>query len=359
MNKLVKMIGFLNGPNTLGNSKGFWIIFSSVLIYLFVFPLFGSLYSILNWSYFFLHLGVSLGLSLLWGYLGVLSFGQMAFFGIAGYTYGIVAINLGGELGTLTALLIGLATTVGVAAFFGYFVFYGRVSGWIVPILTLAFTLILETFMGQTAGYQWRVGKALLGGYNGMTGIPILLNLDSISFYYFVVITMVLIYLGLRILVNSDFGYKIVAIRESSQRAEALGLNTCAVQLLVFVIAAGLAGFSGILYASWASYMVPSLMGLVSATIPVIWVAIGGRKSLLAVIIMTLFLQYISQNLAVFGGEYALVIYGALLLFGMVFTPEGLIVTIVQKVCKEKKFHLTLPRFAKLSLIFRNLKSKG
>ena len=55
---------------------------------------------------------------------------------------------------------------------FGYFVFYARVQMWIAPILTLVFTLLLETFLGQTAGYQWRVGTVQLGGYNGMTGIP-------------------------------------------------------------------------------------------------------------------------------------------------------------------------------------------
>ncbi len=59
-----------------------------------------------------------------------------------------------------------------VAAVFGYFVFYARVQMWIAPILTLVFTLLLETFLGQTAGYQWRVGTVQLGGYNGMTGIP-------------------------------------------------------------------------------------------------------------------------------------------------------------------------------------------
>ena len=59
-----------------------------------------------------------------------------------------------------------------MAAVFGYFVFYARVQMWIAPILTLVFTLLLETFLGQTAGYQWRVGTVQLGGYNGMTGIP-------------------------------------------------------------------------------------------------------------------------------------------------------------------------------------------
>ena len=73
---------------------------------------------------------------------------------------------------------------------FGYFVFYARVQMWIAPILTLVFTLLLETFLGQTAGYQWRVGTVQLGGYNGMTGIPSFQLGDLVffgyPFYYYV-----------------------------------------------------------------------------------------------------------------------------------------------------------------------------
>lgn len=334
---MINLFNFLSGPNTIGHSKVFWVIFSVVLIFLFILPLFGSPFSILNITYFFIRLGVALGLSLLWGYLGVLSFGQMAFFGMAGYIYGIVAINLvRSPGGTFIAIIIGILITLGIAAFFGYFVFYGRVSGWIVPILTLAFTLILETFMGQTAGYQWRIGKALLGGYNGMVNIPTLFNFNDNSFYYFTISTMVIIYFALRMVVNSNFGHKVVAIRENPQRAEALGLNVPLVQLSVFVIAAGLAGFSGILYASWANYMVPSLMGMLNGTILVVWVGIGGRKSLTSVAIMTIFLQFISQELSAFGTEYALVLYGALLVFAMLFTPEGVILTFVRKYSKNE-----------------------
>ena len=116
---------------------------------------------------------VAMGLSLIWGCGNILSFGQMAFVGIGGYVYGIIAINTLDAVGnTIPALLGGIIIPFLVAALLGYFVFYGRVSGVYVSIMTLVFTLVLETFMGQTAGDKWRVGKALLGGYNGMTNIP-------------------------------------------------------------------------------------------------------------------------------------------------------------------------------------------
>ena len=104
-----------------------------------------------------------------------------------------------------------------VGAVFGYFVFFGRVQSWIVPILTLAFTLLLETFLGQTAGYQWRIGHVQLGGYNGMTGIPSFqlgqLVFMGYPFYYYTLAVVVVCFLGCRMLVGSHYGRVLLAIR--------------------------------------------------------------------------------------------------------------------------------------------------
>jgi branched-chain amino acid transport system permease protein len=281
---------------------------------------------------------MGLGLALLWGYNGVLSFGQSAFFAIAGYVFGIIAGNLSDVPGgTLVAAAGGVATSAVVAAVFGYFVFYGQVSGWIIPLLLLVLSLILETFMGQTAGYQWRVGDVLLGGYNGMTGIPsieigpISFGGASTAFYYLVTVLTFLIYLGLRILVNTRYGHVITAIRDDPERTRLLGYNVNFIQVQVFVLAAALAGLSGVLYVSWGNYINPASMGLLSATLPVIWTAVGGRKSLLAVMIATLLLRWLSDALAVKGGEYAFLIMGILLLLTMLFFPNGFIVSLANR----------------------------
>ena len=223
-----------------------------------------------------------------------------------------------------------------VALAFGYFVFYGRVSDWIVPILTLVLALVLETFFAQTAGYQWRIGRALLGGYNGMTNIPSLnvagIELNGFTFpIYFVVIAAVVItFLAMRRLVNSHFGHVLVAIREDPERTELLGYDVRLYRLIVFVIAAGLAALSGVLYVSWGNYITPSAMGLLAETMPVLWVAIGGRGSLAAVVLSTFLLEALKDWLAVYSGEFALVVVGFLLLLGMMFAPQGLVVAIAQ-----------------------------
>ena len=217
----------------------------------------------------------------------MLSFGQVAYFGIAGYIYGIVAGNMtGNPWGPLVGSIAGLAGCAVVAALFGYFVFYARVQMWIAPILTLVFTLLLETFLGQTAGYQWRVGTVQLGGYNGMTGIPAfqLGNLVFLGypFYYYVLVVVLACFLACRLLVSSRHGQVLMAIREDSMRTELLGYDIRARQLVIFVISAVLAGISGLLYVQWGNYITPTQVGLLQAALPVIWVAVGGRDSLIA-----------------------------------------------------------------------------
>ena len=316
-----------------------YVVFGLALAILIVFPAFASRFLISNMVLFFLFVPMSLGLCLLWGRCGVLSFGQVAFFGIAGYAYGIVTINLGDVTGaTLLGLIAGLAVAALMAALFGYFVFYGQVSGWILPVLTLALTLILELFFGQTAGYQWRVGKALLGGFNGINNIeslkigPVDFDGGTKSLYYLVVVGSVVLYLLLRALVNSRWGTIITAIREDTDRTRLLGHNVNLIQVVVFVIAAELAALSGLMYVWWGNYVDPSAMGLISATLPVVFTAVGGKEGLLSVMISTVFLGYLGDFLSVYGGQFAFLVNGALLLFVILFFPRGIVLTLGKRI---------------------------
>jgi branched-chain amino acid transport system permease protein len=286
---------------------------------------------------------MGIGLALLWGYCGVLSFGQAAFFAIAGYVYGLLAGNMADTTGgTLIAAVAGIGATCLVAAVFGYFVFYGQVSGWIIPLLLLVLSLILETFTGQTAGYKWRVGDVLLGGYNGMSGIPslqvgpLVFDGTSTSFYYLALTAVVVVYLGVRLLANSQYGHVVAGIRDDAERTSMFGYNVNLIQIQVFVLSAALAGLSGVLYVSWGNYINPSSMGLLAATVPVIWVAVGCRSSLLAVLLSTIALRWLADALAVKGGEYAFLIMGILLLGTMLFFPEGIVVMLARKLAPRR-----------------------
>jgi branched-chain amino acid transport system permease protein len=205
---------------------------------------------------------------------------------------------------------------------------------WIAPILTLVFTLLLETFLGQTAGYQWRVGNVQLGGYNGMTGIPSFQLGDLVffgyPFYYYVVVVVLLCFVGCRMLVGSHHGKVMLAIREDALRTELLGYDIRWRQLATFVLAAVLAGISGLLYVQWGNYITPTQVGLLQASLPVIWVAVGGRDSLVAVALSTYALNWLNYSLSSAGNQYALVIIGVLLVVVMMFFPRGIIVTLAR-----------------------------
>lgn len=327
----MRFLQHLDGQQDLGRGPFFWIGFVLVVAAFLAAPAYLTEFEAYNVSYYLLNVPMALGLCLLWGYCGVLSFGQVAYFGIAGYAYGIIAGNLmGSPFGPLLGSIGGLAAAAIVAGVFGYFVFYARVQMWIVPILTLVLTLLLETFLGQTAGYQWRVGTVQLGGYNGMTGIPSFqlgsYVLFGFPFFYYVLGLVLVCYLACRVLVNTRWGMVLVAIREDALRTEMLGYDIRFRQWAIFVLAAVLAGLSGLLYVQWGNYITPSQVGLLQAALPVIWVAVAGRDRLLAVIFGTYILCWLNYTLASQGNQHALVIIGGLLVAVMLFFPRGLIV---------------------------------
>jgi urea transport system permease protein len=309
-----------------------WVSAAAVFGGLLLLPTFAGNFTVSNTTFFLVSVPLVLGLALLWGHCGILSFGQVAFFGLAGYTYAVIMGNVADtSIWTNLATLSALILVAVVSAFFGYFVFYGRVSSWITPILTLALTLVLELFLGQTSGYQWRIGKALLGGFNGMNVIPPLrigdhqISVLDNSLFFLAVGLCAVLFLGLELFSRSRMGTVVRAIREDAERAELLGHNVRRIQVMVFVVAALLAALSGLLYVWWGNYIDPSSFGLINATIPVIYVVVGGKESFLAVILATLSLSYFADLLSVQGGQYAFVVMGALLLVAMLFFPNGII----------------------------------
>lgn len=334
-----RLIRLLNGSEDIGRGLSFWAIAAVVLAAFIAVPLYLSEFAAYNVSYYLLNIPMALGLCILWGYCGTLSFGQVAYFGVAGYAYGIIAGNLiNHPLGPLIGSIGGIIAAMVLAGIFGYFVFFARVQTWIVPILTLVLTLLLETFLGQTAGYQWRVGTVQLGGYNGMTGIPSFgfgtYVFSGYAFFYYVLALVAVSYLLCRALVNSSFGKVLLAIREDALRTETLGYDIRVRQWIAFVLAAALAGLSGLLYVQWGNYITPSQVGLLAAALPVIWVAVGGREKLLAAVIGTYALNWVNYKLSSSGNQYALVITGTLLVAVMLFFPRGLVVSLLDLVAR-------------------------
>jgi branched-chain amino acid transport system permease protein len=333
------MFKLINGPQTLGNGRAFWISFVIVLVFVLAYPFTADSYTVGNIAYMLLWVFMALGLSLMWGYGGMLSFGQTFFFGIAGYGYGVLAINFGGGGMTIVALVLAVALAALAALVLGYFMIWGGIDGVFVGIVTLSATLVLAFFLGHTAGPEWHIGPARLNGFNGMKDMDPLnipwfndsnVTFDGTSLYYLVVVLLLVVYLALRVLVNSPFGNVVVAIREDPKRAELLGYDTRKYQLVIFMIGSALAGLSGVLYTSWGQFITPASIGLPAATMPIVWVAFSGRGDITATMVGTFLILMVFQTLTVYSQQAALVLMGLMLLVTVLVAPQGFVIGVVR-----------------------------
>src|SRR5690242_19515637 len=339
------MVNLLNGPQTLGRGRSFWSAATAVLAIALVYPLFVDSYDVGSSAYFLCWIFMALGLCLMWGYNGTMSFGQTFFFGIGGYGYGVIEINLGvADGGAIASLVAALAVTALAAALLGYFMIYGRIGGVFFGIVTFAVTLALAFFLNQTAGPEWHIGAARLNGFNGMQGMDPLalpwfgddIDLEGTAFFYFVLALLIVVYLLLRMLVNSRFGNVLVAIREDPLRAELLGYDVRRYSLATFVVGSTLGGLSGALYCSWGQFISPSSIGLPAAAMPVVWVAFSGRSDVTATLVGTLLLIVGFQTLTIYSEQWALVLMGVLLVATVLVAPEGLIVSLTKALAKRR-----------------------
>lgn len=333
-------VRFLTHSRLLGESAGFWCLFALVVFAAALSPAFISTYDLLNLNNFLIPVFLALGLSLIWGHVGILSLGQSGFYGVGGYAYGITAINfIEGHGNTNLALLVGILVPVAFALLLGFIMFYARLQGVYVAIILLVVTLVIETFMNQTASSVYKIGNTYLGGNNGLgrfsadvKEIPSLtlgfgdttrtfLGSDR-AFFYLIVGLLALVFLALRWLLRSRWGYIMAAIREDPVRTETFGYDVRRIQLGVFALAAALAALSGIFYVSWGNFITPNVFGVTANILPVVWVAVGGRKSLAGVVVATVALSWLSQRLAI-QGDYAYLILGLILITTVMLMPEG------------------------------------
>jgi urea transport system permease protein len=268
---------------------------------------------------------LAMSLSLIWGFAGIMSFGQTAFFGVGAYAYGIIGLNLIGTAGdTGLAVLGGLGAATLLAAFVGYFIFYGRVSDVYAAIITLALTLILYTFAVSTAGDEWVIGVARLGGFNGLFGqggsagnianfqippvtlhlpgmgapIEFKINRETASGYYLVLGACIVTFAAAQLLLGTRLGRVCAAIRENEARTANLGYDTRLYKLAVFTAAGAIAGLAGVLFAAWGRFVNPDRFGLAFASSVVVYVLLGGRSMLLGAFVGALIVNYLTSYLA-------------------------------------------------------------
>jgi urea transport system permease protein len=295
---------------------------------------------------------LALSLAFVWGFAGILSFGQCAFFGLGGYAYALSVINLGE---TTVPVLAGIVVPMAFAALLGFFMIYGRVSDVYLAVITLTASLILYHLINSTSGPEYVIGRARLGGHNGIPGLPPInipgdatAQLDFVGTFRLCLGALLVVYLGLRLLLASTFGRVLVAIRENELRAELLGYDARRYKLVAFIIGAGIAGFAGVLFASWGSFIGPSVFSIAFAAETIIWILVGGLGTLSGAILGTVLIQYLTTWLGQTKTLPAMLglskidpslVLGAVLILFVLVVPNGVIPTL-------RKLARTHPRAA-------------
>ncbi len=295
-------------------------------------PLYVDLFQIMQLTVFAAMAVLALSLGFIWGYGGILCFGQTSFFGLGAYTYAVAAINFADST---PAIFLAVLIPVAFAAMLGYFMIYGGISDVYLGVITLTVSLILFNLVNSTAGDFYKIGDARLGGFNGIPGVPTF-NMPGDANYILspeqawmvTGIALIVVYLGLRLLIASSFGRIIIAIRENETRAALLGYDPRIYKLLTFMIGGAIAGFAGALYVNWGAFVSPTIFALGLSAQIIIWVIIGGRGTLIGPIIGCLLLQWLVTEIGAQQALDANFVLGAILIVFVLLVPKGIAPTL-------------------------------
>jgi branched-chain amino acid transport system permease protein len=285
-----------------------------------------ELFAIINATVYVAMALLALSLALVWGFGGILCFGQAAFFGLGGYAYAVAALNLPD---TTYAIPIALGVPMLAAAALGYVMFYGKVSDVYMGVITLTVTLILFNFINSTAGDEWRIGAAPLGGFNGIPATPPLnmpgdpgTALAPEQIFIIAVACLAGCYAACKLVLRSHFG-RVVAIRENELRAALLGYDVRLYKLVIFAIGGLMAGLAGMLFANCV-FVSPTMFSLAYSGQVIIWVMVGGVGTLLGPVIGAMLLQALTAWAGTLPEVNPSLILGVVLMVAVLVIPRGL-----------------------------------
>jgi branched-chain amino acid transport system permease protein len=311
---------------------GVWVFSAFALLAISVLPQLTSEFTLLKLMIYIIMSILALSLAFIWGFGGILSFGHGVFFGIGAYAYAVAAINFGE---TTLAFILSLLVPALFAAVLGYFLFFGRISDVYLGAITLTVTLIFFNLVNSTSGPQYRIGKAALGGFNGIPAVPRLnvpgfpdWDLSTTQLFSVCVVALALVYAGLRYLIASDFGRIIIAIRENETRVELLGYDARKYKLATFVIGGAIAGLAGCLFANWGAYTSPTVFALGQSVQIIIWVVVGGVGTLVGPIVGCFLIQWLTTYVSGLNLINNSLLLGGVLTLFVLLLPQGLLPTL-------------------------------
>ena len=311
------------------NALGLWTMAALSLVLVFGVPVLVEPFALVDFTLFIAMAILSLSLAFVWGFGGILCFGQSAFFGLGAYTYAVAVINMGES--TLP-ILLGILLPVILALVLGYFMFYGRVSDVYLAVITLAVSLVFYYLIGASAGEEYKIGTARLGGYNGMPSVPPInvpgdpsAPLEYEALYMPAAVLLVIVYFGLRAVLRSDFGRVLVSIRENEARTELLGYDARWNKTIALAIGAGIAGLAGVLFCAWGAYVSPTVFSLVFTAQIIMWILVGGLGTLSGAILGCVMIQYLATWLGETKIADVNIVLGAIFVAIVLLVPSGFV----------------------------------
>ncbi len=323
-----------------------WIAYA-LFAFLFVIPLFSTMYNQLVFGKFISYMIFALALDILWGYAGLMNLGFALFFGLGGYVLGISLSCQNGlpafmEFGGLTqipllykplvnipfAVLMGLVVPSAVAFVLGLFIFYSKIKGVFYNLITLALAALFELLIATKQMYT--------GGSSGINGIAS--GLDKITFfgkpisitgwYYIGFAALILVYALCRLLTKARFGSVIKSVRDNEARLQFLGYNPAVFKIAVFTIAAFFAGFAGMIYLPMTSFISVEAAGVSFSTMVLVWLAVGGRGNLTGAMAGALLVSFLQSKLSESFGNMWQLVLGVVLILIVYFLPKGIVGTL-------------------------------
>ena len=314
------------------------------------------------WGKYLCYALLALSLDLVWGYCGILSLGHGAFFALGGYAMGMYLMRQIGTRGVYAhptlpdfmvflnwkelpwfwygfdmfwfAMLMVLLVPGLLAFVFGWFAFRSRVTGVYLSIITQALTYALMLgFFRNNFGF---------GGNNGLTdfkdilGFPVQAPATRAVLFSLSALALMLGYLVARFVVNSKAGKVLVAVRDAESRTRFLGYRVDNYKTFVFTLSACMAAVAGALYVPQVGIINPSEFTPANSIEVVIWVAVGGRGTLVGAALGAIIVNFAKSTFTTgFLAPYWLFALGGLFVFTTIFLPKGILGLLPQKAPEE------------------------
>ena len=271
---------------------------------------------------------LALSFDLVWGYSGIMSFGQALFFGAAGYGVALLARDLqitSAFIVLPVAVVIGLILSVAIGAF----LLLGRHPP---TTIFVALGTLASSYVADQLARAWYY----LGGQNGIPSIPPMTAggyefVEGPAYYYLTLTVLAIVYLVCRFLVRSQFGLALAGVREHEARIAFLGYEGQRMKLAMFSLAGAIAGLAGGLYAFHEGFVWPNMLGVVLSTQIVLYALLGGVGTLIGPVIGVTAVEIASFSLSDAVPEIWPVLLGLLLLLAILFAPSGLVGLVVSE----------------------------